>query len=361
MRAGALYRPYRNHHLTHTADIPEHVHRLAYLLMRTASEVLEEHLPEMRELHPDYVIADASAPWGQWAASALGVPAFTSVSTMAFNSAVMRYGFKRGARPQSAGHAMSKIAHIWKAWRIHRRLRRRYPQRPPGFVPGLIGRSSLHIVYTSRLFQPCVETFDTRYCFIGPSMSRDESDSFDWPDDPQPVVYVSFGTLFHDAAEFYRTCLEALAMAPVRVIMSIGPTVPMGALGLLPPNVSVHARVPQLQVLGRARAFISHGGMNSVSESLSFGVPLVVIPQMSEQLFVGRRAEELGAAIVLDKRAVSAASLRAAVDRVLSEKAYRQNAARIGDSFRTAGGPPLAVNAIDECLQRGDRCRSRAT
>ena len=96
----------------------------------------------------------------------------------------------------------------------------------------------------------------------------------------------------------------------VQVIMSIGSNVSEASLGPPPPNVIVQAYVPQLDVLQRASAFVTHGGMNSVSESLYYGVPLVVIPQMGEQEIVGRRVEELGAGLYLAKAKADGGTLR---------------------------------------------------
>ena len=59
------------------------------------------------------------------------------------------------------------------------------------------------------------------------------------------------------------------------MIMSIGANVSRENLGAAPPNFMVYAHVPQLDILRRASAFLTHGGMNSVSESLYHGVPMV--------------------------------------------------------------------------------------
>jgi MGT family glycosyltransferase len=132
----------------------------------------------------------------------------------------------------------------------------------------------------------------------------------------------------------------------VQVIMSIGSNVSEAILGQPPPNVSVQAYVARLEVLQRASVFVTHGGMNSVSESLYFGVPLVVIPQMSEQETVGRRVEELGAGVYLAKQDVTAARLRESVERVLADGRFREQAAAVQQSFHTAGGAARGAEAI---------------
>jgi MGT family glycosyltransferase len=210
------------------------------------------------------------------------------------------------------------------------------------------GRSDLNIVYTSRHFQPCAETFDARFQFVGPSVAdRTESAGFPWELVRLPViVYVSLGTLFNTDAAFYRNCFEAFRGRNFQVILSVGANIPMESLGAAPPNFIVQSHVPQLEVLRRAAVFLTHGGMNSVSESLSYGVPVVVVPQMSEQEIVGRRVEELGAGLCLAKRDATPEKLRASVQRLLAEEAFRRQAAVVGESFQSAGGAARAASAI---------------
>jgi MGT family glycosyltransferase len=352
---GASYRPYRNAHLTHTAAIPEQLDRLAYLLTRTASEVMEDELGDMRAVGADYVITDATAPWGHWVAEALNLPVLTSVTTFAFNRQVLRYGLERGVRPKSVRVFVSKLRYLAKVLALQRAMRRRHGLKGPSAVTAFFGRSDLNIIYTSRMFQPCAETFDSRFHFVGPMMARRESVAFSLPPDGRPLVYVSFGTLFHDNPAFYQTCFEAFRDEPYRVLVSAGQAATDGRLGPPPANVRVEARVPQLQVLQHAAASVSHGGMNSTSESLYFGVPLVIIPQMSEQFIVGRRVEELGAGVFIAKQPVSADELRTAVRRVLSTDRYRLAAQAIGGSFRAAGGAAEAADVIDRYVSARHR------
>ena len=96
-------------------------------------------------------------------------------------------------------------------------------------------------------------------------------------------------------------------------------------------------------MLRRATVFVTHGGMNSVNEGLYHGVPLLVVPQMSEQAMVGRRVEELGAGLYLAKEGVTADRLRDSVRRLLSEDGFRAAAQIVRESFLTAGGAARAA------------------
>jgi MGT family glycosyltransferase len=361
---GARYEAYRDPFLSGLTTLPVRTEEIVWLLNEAARRVLESELDVFRAERPDYIITDSVAPWGQWTAKILGLPVVTSIPTLAVNRSVMRFGLKHGVRPKSVGRFLSKLRNMTRAWRIQRRLRRVHGVDGPGVMDSLTGHSGLNIVYTSRHFQPCAETFDDRFLFIGPMASRAEAASaFPWDRlDPSrgeattrqapAIVYISLGTIFNADAAFYRACFEAFADAnadantDITVILSIGTNVSLDSLGAVPKNFIVAPQVPQLAVLQRARAFVTHGGMNSVSESLFYGVPMTVVPQMGEQAIIGRRVAQLGAGICLTNEEATAPRLRESVQRLLTDDSFRQQADAIRRSFADAGGTPRAAEAI---------------
>ena len=348
-QTGSRFRPYREPTLSNLSYLPEHTDELAWLLMDLANKVLKADLQAFRDERPDYLLTDSVAPWGQWAAKILDVPLVTSTSTFAFNRSVMTFGLAGGVRPKSFKLFVSKLRHMAKASRLRRRMCREYGVVGPGVFASVIGQSDLNIVYTSRQFQPCADTFDQRFQFVGPMTSRTETIAFPWERlDSADVVYVSLGTLFNRDPAFYRNCLTAFADQSVQVVLSIGTKVTAGSLGEIPANVVVATEVPQLAILQRAKAFVTHGGMNSVSESLANGVPMVVVPQMGEQAIVARRVEQMGAGIRLTPGEATPERLRDAVHQLLTDARFRRQADAIRRSFVDAGGATRAAEAISK-------------
>jgi MGT family glycosyltransferase len=147
-------------------------------------------------------------------------------------------------------------------------------------------------------------------------------------------------------------CYEALRGEDCQVILSTGANVGLAEVGPPPENFIVRPYVPQLEVLARSSAFVSHGGMNSVNESLMHGVPLVVIPQMGEQHINGKRVEELKAGLVLSTAEAGAARLRHSVRRLLDESQFREGAAAVRESYAGAGGVARAAQLIREFTRR---------
>src|SRR5262249_40511123 len=144
----------------------------------------------------------------------------------------------------------------------------------------------LTIVFIPKAFQPEGDTFDQRYIFVGPSiLQRHENNNFplDKLSNELPILYISLGTVFNNQPNFFKLCFEAFGKQPWQVVLSIGRYVDPTALGPIPDNFLVSSYVPQLEILPRTQVFVTHGGMNSTMESLYYGVPMVVIPQMIEQ------------------------------------------------------------------------------
>ena len=146
--------------------------------------------------------------------------------------------------------------------------------------------------------------------------------------------------------DFYENCVEAFRDSDCQVVVSVGKDTDISAFENVPEHIQLHSFVDQVAVLEKADVFVSHCGMNSASESLYFGVPLVLFPQTTEQGGVANRVEELGAGKRLaDSRAET---IRQTVDAVLSNGSYREKAVEIGDSFRNCSGVAGAADLIEK-------------
>ena len=160
------------------------------------------------------------------------------------------------------------------------------------------------------------------------------------------LVYISMGTVNNDMMDLYMRCLSALAETDYQVIMSVGNLVSIEEFGVLPENMSVFPHVDQIAVLQQADVFVSHCGMNSVSESLYFGVPLIMLPQTAEQDGVAERVYQLGAGIKLDKS--DALSILGAINKIFADDTYKKKAITIANGFKRCSG---AKGAADKIMQ----------
>ena len=279
---------------------------------------------KIAEIRPDLIVADSVAYWGKLAAMKYQIPFVSSTTTFAFNRYSSRY-MKSGF-----GELLKMITAMPKIKKQIRRLQEHgYPV--TGFLDIIQNDNDTNtIVYTSSYFQPCADTFSDRYHFIGPSI-RPITEPM--KKTREKTVYVSLGTV-NQNPEFYRACIHALSSTDWQVIVSLGSEAE--PFEHLPENVELYPFVDQMAVLSIADAFITHCGMNSVSEALYYNVPLLLCPQTSEQEAVAKRTEELGAGLRL--KSMKEEEIRNAVKTVLETPSYYENAERISNSFKACGG-----------------------
>jgi len=291
---------------------------------------------EFLSFKPDVVYTDSVCFWGKLNAWKHGVPMVVSTSTFAFNQMSSQY-------MKNSPKELADM--IFGLPKISKELKKLEPY-------GYHVRSALSlvqsdnntdsIVYTSRHFQPYAESFSKHYAFVGPSVfSKDEPEK----EKPRPLVYISLGTVINDRPDFYSRCIEALKGQDVDIVISCGNVMDREALGILPENVKVYPYVDQLGILSKADVFITHCGMNSVSESLYMATPLVLYPQTSEQRAVARRTIEIGAGLMLTDDSVQ--GIRSAVQEVLNNASYSTAAKACSEDFRSCIGTAGAAEFIE--------------
>ena len=287
----------------------------------------------MKELRPDCIVADSMAVWGKAVAQKLGIPFVSSTTTFAFN--------QHSARTMKQS-PMELLGLLFAMPRINRDLKRLQNKGYPikNILDIIQNDDNTHtVVYTSPEFQPCADTFSDKYAFVGPSIRPVQTP---FAKTKEKLVYISMGTVNNDMLHLYRQLIDALADTPYQVVLSVGNMVSPKDFGALPEHISVHNYVDQIGVLEQADVFVSHCGMNSVSESLYFGVPLVMLPQTPEQNAVAARVLELGAGLKL----TDPANIQNTVGQVLNDPAFREKATAISAGFRRCTGAKGAADKI---------------
>ena len=291
---------------------------------------------EFKTFKPDVIYSDSVCFWGKLNAWKHHVPLVVSTSTFAFNQLSSQY---MKNTPKELADMILGLPRVSKELKT---------LEPYGYhVKGALSlvqsdNQTDSIVYTSRRFQPYAESFSDHYAFVGPSVFSKAV-----PDKTKecPLVYISMGTVINDRRDFYTKCIEALRDQNVNVVISCGNAVNRESLGALPDNIHVYPYVDQLDILSKADVFITHCGMNSVSESLYMAAPMVLYPQTSEQKAVARRVMEIGAGTALNDDSID--GIRASVHEILSNAAYGKAAEVCSTDFRSCTGAAGAAEFIE--------------
>ena len=124
----------------------------------------------------------------------------------------------------------------------------------------------------------------------------------------------------------------------------------MEELGPLPRGWLVREFLPQVRLLAASSVAVTHGGNNSVTEALTAGVPLLVLP-FSTDPFAGAAAiERTGVGLCLDPNDTTSSDVADAVRHLLGPGGARRAAAAIGEALRELPGPQRARAAVQDAL-----------
>ena len=343
---GALYRGYgSSYSFEQTRTVP-HVIHLGNQVAEATYALLPEVLESVAAEAPDYLMFDMSAPWGKIASRQLHIPAIASFPHLPFywrtvlnDSRVLRKGIQ-SVRPGYGywRQLQRQTAKIINDFRL----------RDPKSINVLSSSAELNIVFSSRLFQPYEKHFDNSYLYVGPEieLDRQEKSMPVQKHTGKKLIYIAVGTVYQANPEFLRACFRAFADPRYQVVLSVGRAIEPEELGPAPENFRVEQYVPQLSVLEQADLFITHGGMNSISESVMYGVPMIVVPNTIEQAINAARIEKLQAGLYLDPGQLTSAGIRRAAEMVLADPAMATGLRQIRRSFEEAGGVTRAADAI---------------
>jgi MGT family glycosyltransferase len=348
--AGARFRLYGRRHDDFNPNPPTEglfsdMARLALL----SEQLLPGLLEEIRALEPDYLLFDTKSLWGRLAAAVLGIRAVTLSVVFAIQpDSIAPVDLVERLYAGAPRDAMLKgMLGLGDYYDAARRMRRRWGVSLPSIIDYLGNPQALNIIFTSREFQLDGESFGPEFRFVGPSIPDGRDNAIDFPFTEltgAPLVYISLGTTFNAAPEFYRACVEAFGGTPWQIVLSTGGADP--ELPTIPANCMIRRFVPQLKLLERASVFITHGGMNSANEGLWQGVPLVVVPQRGDQYLVAGRVAELGAGRCVLPQNATAERLRECVSAMIRQPQFAANAKKLGATLRSAGGYRAAADAI---------------
>jgi UDP:flavonoid glycosyltransferase YjiC (YdhE family) len=125
--------------------------------------------------------------------------------------------------------------------------------------------------------------------------------------------------------------------------------------GRVPANVEFVGRVPIDELYHGCAAVVTHCGWGTVSHALVRGLPLVlVLAYDSDQVplyaysqpYIAQRCVESGVGVAVPGESATTANLRAAVEAVLTEPAYREAAGRFAAEVRALAPLPTASSLI---------------
>jgi MGT family glycosyltransferase len=290
----------------------------------------------------DLMIREAGEYGGLVAAEYLGLPH----AVVSFGAALKSVLFLE----QNAAQSLDPIRQFWglppdpDLTAIYRYLHLVYS--PPGFSQQDVTENGPSFPIPPTTHYICPQIFDNPH---GENLP-------DWieqlPD--QPTVYVTMGTEVNKQPGLYPTVLatiiEGLRDAPYNVIVTLGRDKDPADFGAQPPNVHIERYIPQSLLLPHCDLMVMHGGSNSLLAALDIGMPLVIIPLIADQFFNAHVTQKTQLGQVVEREQLTPANIRAAVDEVQSNPAYRQTAKRLQAEMHSLPDQRYAVKLVEGLL-----------
>jgi MGT family glycosyltransferase len=320
-------------------------------LARKQIEITESIFPELLDMaiaeKPDVILYDSCAAWGKRLALKLGVKHACFMTTVVsdIRTVLSDHRFFLEIAPYffRFSEMLAYLSKVKSFDRLHGLPSSNFLQ---------IGRDALrnegelNIMSMMPFMQPFAASLPKSYHFIGyhPYAKREMDARVDIPD--SPFIYASMGTIHNDNVLFYQRLMKALSITRARAIVVLGDKVKIGDIGSLPDGVMAVPFASQLAALAKARLFISHGGMNSIHESLLAGVPMIFAPQTPEQLLNARQIEKLGAGKIIKRKMPSVDDLVLAIEHAFNNDSMSMAAATAQKSIADYKGMERVVELL---------------
>lgn len=169
----------------------------------------------------------------------------------------------------------------------------------------------------------------------------------------QPLIYASMGTIQNRLIGVFQKIASACEELDAQLVITLGGSASPESVPELPGKPLVVKYAPQLELLKKSILTITHAGLNTTLESLSNGVPIVAIPITNDQPGVAARIAWTGAGEFVPLSGLNVPRLRTAIQQVLTQDSYKQNALKLQQAIQKAGGVSRAADIIEQAISTG--------
>lgn len=334
------------------------------MLRKAATIVLRDAPDVTRSAGIEGFVVDQVSPAGSSVAQLLELPFAVVCNALALNMeatvppAVMNWPYRQGWLARCRNrignrlfiHAAQPVFDEVNMFRVRHGLTR---IQPADQVHGEL----IQVAQQPAFLDFPRERLPEHFHYTGPwhESDRDSDVAFPWDKlDGRPLLYASLGTLQNRLQGLFECIVTACSGLNVQLVLSLGRhdaklEVPSTSNAIIVPYA------PQLQLLQRAVAVVTHGGLNTVLETLSQGLPMVAIPLTNDQPGVASRLKSLGVAEVVLPSAATGKRLGQAIERVLREPRYRESAERCMRQLRNTPNVADAAALVGHALKHGVR------
>lgn len=161
-------------------------------------------------------------------------------------------------------------------------------------------------------------------------------------------IYLATGSMISDI-ELLSTCIDTLL--PYQRILHVSSgnfTNQLRKKYYDQKNVFFYEFAPQIELLRQASLFITHGGSNSICESIAAKTPMVVIPLVNDEYLNAEMIVECGIGLQIENnRNIIKSTLGDYCEQILNDKAYVKRIDEISKEIN----PSKVWKTIDEIIE----------
>jgi MGT family glycosyltransferase len=327
---------------------------------RTTEMICRDAPEAIRAAGVDVLLVDQTEPAGGSVADYLGLPFVTVCNALALNrEAAVPPPFTNWTYRESCWcRARNRLGYIASdrimrpVMRVIASFRRRWGL-PAHRSPEDSFSRLAQISQQPPAFDFTRRALPRRFHYVGPLRGNSgPKSSFPWDQlDGRPLIYASLGTLQQSKEHIFHCFAEACADLDAQLVIAHNGGLDDRAIALLPGKPLTVSYAPQTEVLSRSRVALTHAGLNTVLDALTYGVPIVAVPVTYEQPAIAARVEWSGTGRSLPLARLTVQRLRALVQEVLDQPSFALNARLVAASIRTAGGVRRAADIAEDAAR----------
>jgi MGT family glycosyltransferase len=220
-------------------------------------------------------------------------------------------------------------------------------------VLDLFDRADRFLIAMSAAFDFAADYFPDNVRYIGPLLDRSDWSqrwTAPWPSQSDsPRVLVSFSTTNQDQAEALQRAVNAVALAGMDGVATVGPALDIAELAA-PQNVTLLPSAPHDAVMQEVSVVVTHGGHGTVSRALSHGLPVLVMPMGRDQNDIALRVEACGAGLILTPGACEA-EIASALVRLTYDTQFVVASRRLADAIALEISSERLVSEMEEMVE----------
>lgn len=187
----------------------------------------------------------------------------------------------------------------------------------------------------SNSIEPCGPFRNDSFGYIPPMIGTSK-----------PIVVASFGTLFGWRFDLFMKLALACSDLGMQLVIAHGGRLSGKQVMALGALAQVHAFYDQPAALRAASLAVTHAGMNTVMDIICAGKPCIALPFAYDQPGVAARVAHSGIGVRLSPTMTTRRSLRAAIDDVVSNRAYGERSRALSAIALQSGGASRAADKV---------------